>query len=178
MGVAMRTHLPMSVPEKFFTRYAWALLARGHGHRHGHGAETGLTCCGVVGRERRMATRPRNAPPVASRRPLVLLALGALTGAGVAAAGLLSASARNGALPSGVVALVNREPIRTDDYLRTVQALANDKRDALTDDDRRRVLDRLIEEELLVQRGLALGLARQDRRVRSDLTSTVIDSVV
>ena len=125
-----------------------------------------------------MATRPRNAPPVVSRRPLVLLALGALTGAGVAAAGLLSASARSGALPSGVVALVNREPIRTDDYLRTVQALANDKRDALTDDDRRRVLDRLIEEELLVQRGLALGLARQDRRVRSDLTSTVIDSVV
>lgn len=125
-----------------------------------------------------MATSPRNAPPVASRRPLVLLALGAIAGAAVAAAGLLSASARNGALPSGVVALVNREPIRADDYLRTMQALANDKRDALTNDDRRRVLDRLIEEELLVQRGLALGLARQDRRVRSDLTSTVIDAVV
>ena len=32
------------------------------------------------------------------------------------------------------------------------------------------MLDRLIDEELLVQRGLTLGLARTDRRVRADLT--------
>jgi parvulin-like peptidyl-prolyl isomerase len=48
----------------------------------------------------------------------------------------------------------------------------------LTDADRQRVLDRIVEEELLVQRGLALGLARYDRRVRADLTATVIDGVV
>ena len=97
-------------------------------------------------------------------------------GAALAGAGL-GAPAHSGGPPDGVVALVNGEPIRADDYARMVQAVANDKRDALTEADRRRVLDRLIEEELLVQRGLALGLARQDRRVRADLTTTVIDSV-
>jgi len=35
----------------------------------------------------------------------------------------------------------------------------------------------MIEEELLVQRGLELGLARYDRRVRSDLVSAVIAAV-
>ncbi len=111
------------------------------------------------------------------RRPVVLLVAGALAGAGLAAAGL-TAPAHSGALPAGVVALVNAEPIRTEDYRRMVQALANDKRDALSAADRQRVLDRLIEEELLVQRGLALGLARHDRRVRADLTATVIDGIV
>jgi parvulin-like peptidyl-prolyl isomerase len=59
-----------------------------------------------------------------------------------------------------------------------LQAVATDKRDPLRSEDRQRVLERIIEEELLVQRGLALGLARHDRRVRSDLVATVIDSVV
>ena len=112
-----------------------------------------------------------------TRRPTVLLVLGALAGVGLAAGGL-TASPRRGALPAGAVALVNGEPIRADDYQRAVEGVANDKRDPLTDADRRHVLDRLIDEELLVQRGLSLGLARQDRRLRADLTSTVIDGVV
>jgi parvulin-like peptidyl-prolyl isomerase len=122
--------------------------------------------------------RMRGGAATPARRPMVLLALGALAGAALAAAGLLSTSAHGRGLPAGAVAMVNGEPIRQDDYTRMVQAVANDKRDALTDDDRRHVLDRLIEEELLVQRGLGLGLARQDRRVRGDLTATVIDAVV
>ena len=36
----------------------------------------------------------------------------------------------------------------------------------------------MIDEELLVQRGLALGLAESDRRVRADITSAMIRSVV
>jgi PPIC-type PPIASE domain/SurA N-terminal domain len=121
-------------------------------------------------RSRRSTERP-------PRRPLVLLVLGGLVGAGLAAAGLTGPSGRE-ALPAGAVALVNGEPIRTDDYERMVQGLANDQREPITAADRRHVLDRLIDEELLVQHGLALGLARHDRRVRADLTSTVIDGVV
>lgn len=117
------------------------------------------------------------APADTSRRPVALLIGGALLGAALAALGL-TAPARSTALPAGVVALVNGQPIRADDYARALEALAADKRAELTDADRRRVLDRLIEEELLVQRGLALGLARNDRRVRADLTTTVIDGVV
>jgi hypothetical protein len=124
-----------------------------------------------------MNARAQGLPAKAPRRPTVLLVLGALAGAGLAAGGL-AAAPRHGQLPTGVVALVNGEPIRADDYQRTVEGVANDKRDPITDADRRHVLERLIDEELLVQRGLALGLARQDRRVRADLTSTVIDGVV
>lgn len=122
---------------------------------------------------------PRLRTPTAGRprRPVILLVAGALAGVGLAAAGFTT-PAPSGALPKGAVALVNGEPIRSDDYLRTLQALASDKRDGLTAADRRHTLDRLIEEELLVQRGLELGLARQDRRVRGDLTSTVIDGIV
>ena len=43
---------------------------------------------------------------------------------------------------------------------------------------RRRVLERMIDEELLVQRALELGLAVSDRRVRGELTSGLIDSIV
>lgn len=111
------------------------------------------------------------------RRPIWLLAAGALTGAVIAALGL-TAPPPSAGLPAGAVAVVNGEAIRADEYARSVQALATDRREPLGDDDRRRVLERLIEEELLVQRGLALGLARSDRRVRSDLTATVIDGVV
>jgi hypothetical protein len=112
-----------------------------------------------------------------ARRPLVLLVLGALAGAVLAAVGL-GGGAQRGAVRPGVVALVNGEPILQDDYARTLAAVAGDRREGLTDADRRRVLDRLIDEELLVQRGLALGLARTDRRVRADLTATVIDGIV
>jgi len=76
------------------------------------------------------------------------------------------------------VARVNGVPIRSEDYLRAVDALASDRRAPLGEDDRRRVLDRLIEEELLVQHALSLGLARSDRRVRGDLVSAVLGSIV
>jgi hypothetical protein len=106
----------------------------------------------------------------------VLLVVGAAFGALVAAAGLTAPATQ--ALPDGVVALVNGVAIRAEDYARMRDALAADTRAPLDDADRRHVLDRLIEEELLVQRGLDLGLARNDRRVRSDLTQTVIDGIV
>ena len=109
------------------------------------------------------------------RRPVVLLAGGAVLGALLAAAGLTAPGA--GALPPDVVALVNQSPIRTEDYVRMCEAVAGDRKAPLEEADKQRVLDRLIEEELLVQRGLTLDLPRLDRRVRADLTQTVIDSI-
>ena len=123
------------------------------------------------------SARSRRSPDPPPRRPLVLLVLGVLGGAVLAAVGLIAPSAPP-PLPPGAVAWVNEELIRTDDYERMVQGLANDQREPITADDRRHVLDRLIDEDLLVQRGQALGLAQHDRRVRADLTSTVIDGVV
>lgn len=121
-----------------------------------------------------MSPRPRK-EATGPRRPTLLLAGGAVLGALLAAAGL---TAPGGAtLPPDVVALVNRSPIRTEDYVRMVEAVAGDRRAPLEEADKQRVLDRLIEEELLVQRGLTLDLPRLDRRVRADLTQTVIDGI-
>jgi len=94
----------------------------------------------------------------------------------MAAASLLG-SGGSGRLPDGAVARVNETLIRTEEYERLLAALESDRRTPLGDEDRARVLDRLIEEELLVQHALALGLARSDRRVRADLVSAVLGSL-
>jgi hypothetical protein len=112
------------------------------------------------------------------RRGPLLLALGAGAGVALAAAGLLPSGGGRHALPAEAVARVNGEVVRLDDYQRAVAALASDRRSALAPEDRRHVLDRMIEEQLLVQRGLELGLVQRDARVRRDLTAAVIDAVV
>ena len=112
-------------------------------------------------------------------RGSVLLAIGAGAGVALAATGLVASGVTRGrGLPPGTVARVNGALLRADDYARSLDALERDRRGGAEPADRRFVLDRLIEEELLVQRGLELGLARQDARVRRDLTAAVIDAVV
>jgi len=112
-------------------------------------------------------------------RGSVLLAIGAGAGVALAATGLVASSVTRGrGLPPGAVARVNGALVRGDDYTRSLDALERDRRAGREPADRRLVLDRLIDEELLVQRGLELGLARQDARVRRDLTAAVIDAVV
>lgn len=114
-----------------------------------------------------------------NRGQLILLALGVGLGVVLAALGLVQSGRSNArTLPDSAVARVNGELIRAEDYQRVLSGLAQDKRDALDDAERTRVLDRLIDEELLVQRGLELGLARHDSKVRKDLTQAVVDSVV
>jgi len=112
-----------------------------------------------------------------SRRGAVLLALGAGVGIVAAAVGLVGGAGRR-ALPAGAVARINGQLIAAEEYERVVAGLAFDRRDGVDPATRRQVLDRLIDEELLVERGLELGLARRDPRVRKDLTAAVIDAVV
>lgn len=105
----------------------------------------------------------------------LLLGLGAAVGLGLAAVEIIDVDDDRaaGAL-SAAVASVNGTPIRTEDYQRAVAAFADDRRSPIEAADRRHVLDRMIDEELLVQRGLELDLARRDRRVRADIVSAMI----
>jgi hypothetical protein len=105
------------------------------------------------------------------------LALGAGAGLVAAALGLLRTTPRGVALPVDAVATVNGAPVRTAQYERAIGALASDRRAPLGDEERRFVLDRLVDEELLVQRALELGLARSDARARADLVAALVDSV-
>jgi PPIC-type PPIASE domain len=126
-----------------------------------------------------MAAEPSERAVVSgSPRALLWLALGAAAGVACAAVGLLLSGERDRALPANAAASVNGTVIRLEEYDRAVAAFASDRREPITDADRRHVLDRMLDEELLVQRGLELGLARHDRRVRGDIVSAVIDLIV
>jgi len=116
--------------------------------------------------------------PGGTRRVQVMLAVGAAVGLLAAAGALVAPGPAPGALPDDAVAVVNDVVIRRDDYLRLLAGFQSDSKGPVDDDTRRHILDRMIDEELLVQRGLDLGLARVDRRVRADLTGSLINSVV
>ncbi len=111
-------------------------------------------------------------------RPLLLLGLGAAAGLALAAAGILTRAERVGALSDDAVARVNGVPLRVEHYRQLLEGLESDLGRTADEDERTHLLDRMIEEELLVQRGLELGLARSDRRVRGDLVSAVIDAAI
>ena len=105
---------------------------------------------------------------------LKLLALAAATG--IALGGLEA----NGwwqdsrSLPMDSAARVNHTEIRQLDYQRALGLMASGKRSPLTEEDRILVLERLIQEELLVQYGIAQDLLRTDRKVRSAVLQSVL----
>lgn len=113
-----------------------------------------------------------------TNRPRALLAIGAALGLALAAWDLVGGPAGRAAIPTDAVAIVDGVAVQRVDYERALGALAADRRSPLDDAERQRVLDRLIDEELLVQKGLALGLERRDGRVRSDIVASVVESVV
>ena len=109
----------------------------------------------------------------ARRRTRLLLAAGAALGLGTALWGALGEPGLG--RPAGdAVATVGGVEISRADYQRALGALAADKRTPLTAADARRALDRLIDEELLVQRGLELGLGTGDLAVRKALVDAMI----
>lgn len=116
--------------------------------------------------------------PDGSQRPPWLLALGAAVGLALATFGLLETGDAVDPLPAGAAAVVGDRTIRIVDYQRVLAGVESDLRNPVDEEMRRRVLDRMIDEELLVQRALELGLAVVDRRVRGELTSGLIDSIV
>lgn len=109
---------------------------------------------------------------------LVLLAIGTVLGILLAASGALSPAGDLAPMSDEVVARVNERPVRTDTYDRARAMVATDKRNPMVDADRAHVLRRLIEEELLIQRGEAIGLLDSDPTVRKAIASSMIQSIV
>ena len=110
-----------------------------------------------------------------TKRNNLLLIAGALLGAVLAATGILESAPR---APAGdVLAQVNDELISKADYLAYLDLLARDKRNPMTAADRRHVLDRLIEEKLLLQRALEIGVPFSDPTVRKTIINAMIETV-
>ncbi|MDJ0870005.1 MAG: peptidyl-prolyl cis-trans isomerase [Myxococcota bacterium] len=112
------------------------------------------------------------------RRGALALSLGAALGIGLAAWSILAGEAAPGRVPAGAVALVNGRPIDREAFARFVGAAARERGSLELDDaEQRRLLDRLIDEELLLQRGLELGLPRREPQARRAIVTAVVDEV-
>jgi len=116
-------------------------------------------------------------PEAPHGRALILLGLGALLGIGLAASGALRPSTFNELGPNSI-AQVGERSIPTAVYELARDRLAADKRNPMQDDDRRHILRRLVEEELLIQRGEAIGLVASEPSVRKAIAASMIQSIV
>jgi len=113
-------------------------------------------------------------PRVRSRRSLIALSLAALAGLAVAAYGLFAVDDRSKrGVPPEAIATVNDRLILRTDHVKQTEARLEIPFAAATSEQRRRVLDEMIAEELLVQRGLAADLPLHDPEVRKALVSGV-----
>ncbi|MEQ8745404.1 peptidylprolyl isomerase [Pyruvatibacter sp.] len=96
--------------------------------------------------------------------------------------GLWGALAQNPFAPwggeQGIAATVNAAVVTADDVTLAIEAVAADKRNEMTQADRARILGRLIDEELLIQRGVEVGLVDSDNTVRKAIVNAMIVSVI
>ena len=118
-------------------------------------------------------------PPESSSSASRWLAAGAALGLVAAVAGIVQPGPRYQTdLPPGAAASIEGAIIEQEALERAVGLLAADSKNPIGEAEREHVLDRLIEEELLVQRARELGVDLHDRRVRSLLVASMIDLIV
>lgn len=107
------------------------------------------------------------------RRPLVLLMAMSVIGLAIGAAGVVRPTHHELTyVPPGDVALVNQEPILMSDFITETEAIQGVPFDQTTPAQRAKVLHQMIDQELQVQRALALDLPEQDTDVRTVLVDS------
>lgn len=122
-----------------------------------------------------MQTEPARTPDTRSPRADVFL-LGVVLIALVVAIGSVVEDA--GSLPDDAFAVVNGEALPMAQLDTLLQRLETQLGHVPGSAEREEVIARLVDEELLLQQGLALGLARADTRLRSQLIQDVIGQAV
>ena len=107
-------------------------------------------------------------------RPAALTAVAAVIGLAAASIGLFHPIQRDQTqVPPGDVALVNQEPVLMSDFISETEQANGVPFAQTTPAERAAVLHRMIDEELMVQRSLALDLPEQDTDVRTALSDGV-----
>jgi hypothetical protein len=107
-----------------------------------------------------------------------LLAGGMLVGAALAVFYIVRVP-DNAEPATDAVAWVNDRPISRASYENALRAVAGDRKGGtLRGDDRERVLQRLIDQELLIDRAIELGLHERDSQIRNQLATAMIDFLV
>lgn len=112
--------------------------------------------------------------PERARRSLLITAAGALIGLIIAGYALFTAKGTSTlSVPAEDVALVNQQPIARADYFTQLKATYQVDYSQATPEQRRKVLDDMIREELFVQRGKELDVAETDPDVRAAMVNSV-----
>ena len=109
-----------------------------------------------------------------ARRSLLALAIGAVIGLGIAGFGLFTAKGTaSHTVPPEDAALVNQQPILISDFTTQLQNEFGIPIARASEAQRKKVLNDMIAEELMVQRGLEMNLPGSDPDVRSALVAGV-----
>jgi len=112
--------------------------------------------------------------PERARRSLLITAAGALIGLIIAGYALFTAKGTSTlAVPAEDAALVNQQPIARADYFAQLRATYQVDYAQATPEQRHKVLDDMIREELFVQRGKELDVAETDPDVRAAMVNSV-----
>jgi parvulin-like peptidyl-prolyl isomerase len=120
------------------------------------------------------ASNWRDPRQVNVRRSMIMMASGAICGLGLAGYALFTARGTSTLhVPAEDVALVNQQPISRIDYLVQLQTLFSVDLQHATAEQRKKVLDDMIREELFVQRGKELDVASTDPEVRAAMVNAV-----
>ena len=106
-----------------------------------------------------------------------LLLLASIIGTLLAIYSIMDSNNNYSSLPDNVAAVVNDKIIPSERYQTVIQLIKNDKRDDLTDNDRNMALERIIEEELLVQYAYQNGFLEADDLLRKSIVRSVVDSI-
>jgi hypothetical protein len=101
------------------------------------------------------------------------LAVGALAGLVAAGYGILQQSSPATELPDAAIAMVNDQAIGRDIYERALVRFGTPD----PDDAGSAILGRLIDDELLVQRGIELGMTESDTEVRAAIVNSLVASI-
>ncbi len=108
----------------------------------------------------------------------MLLTLGTIVGIALAALSIVRSGRAAPRLPDDAMALVNGQPISRDAFAEFVGALATERKTVDLDaETRRQLLARMVDEELLLQRGIELGLPRYERTARRAIVAAVVAAV-
>ena len=81
-------------------------------------------------------------------------------------------------LPDDVIATVNDVIIEREKLDTVINLIGGDKRDGYTDKDQKLALERIIEEELLVQYAYKNGFLSADDNIRKTVVRSVVDTIV
>lgn len=105
------------------------------------------------------------------------LMVGAMAGLLAAGYGMLRQDPSSISLPDNAIARVNETIISRDNYQRNLARIPSANSRPPTTEEQARLIDTLVNEELLLQRGIELGMAESDSAVRTAILDSLVASI-